>query len=130
VPNGVGKMNTKVYTGQVLPQLLKKFNTERITLCQDADSVYRLRATIKWAKDYDLDLLTLPGSSPDLLIMESLAHPIKKKFHTIRVKSKEEALGHFTDIWDNQVDQEQIAEYYNWYTKRLHECKRADEQMT
>jgi hypothetical protein len=56
-----------------------------------------LRATIEWAKDYDLDLLTLPNSSPDLLIMESLAHLIKK-FHAIRVKSKKEALRHFIDI--------------------------------
>jgi hypothetical protein len=60
----------------------------------------RLRATIEWAKDYDLDLLTLPNSLPDFLITESLAHFIKK-FHAIRVKSKEEALGHFIDIWDN-----------------------------
>ena len=87
-------------------------------------------ATIKWARDYDLNLLILPGSSPNLLIMESLAHSVKKKFHTIRVKTKEEALEHFTDIWDNQLDQEQIAEYYNWYIKRLHKCKRADGQMT
>jgi hypothetical protein len=64
VPNGVGKMNTKVYTEQVLPQLLEKFNTKRITLCQDVDLAHRSRATIKWAKDYDLDLLTLPGSLP------------------------------------------------------------------
>ena len=58
-------------------------------------------AIIKWARDYNLDLLTLPNSLPDLLIMESLVHLIKKKFHIIRVKTKEEALKHFTDIWDN-----------------------------
>ena len=123
-------MNTKAYTKQVLPQLLKKFNTKGITLYQDADLAYKLIAIIKQARDYNLDLLTLPSSLPNLLIMESLAHPIKKKFYVIRVKTKEEALEHFTDIWDNQLDQEQIAEYYNWYTKRLHECKRVDGQMT
>ena len=87
-------------------------------------------AIIKQARDYDLDLLTLPSSSPNLLIMESLAHFIKKKFYAIQVKTKEEALKYFMDIQDNQLDQEQIVEYYNWYMKCLHECKRVDRQMT
>ena len=55
-------------------------------------------AIIKWARDYNLNLLTLPNSLPDFLIMESLAYSVKKKFYTIQVKTKEEALEHFIDI--------------------------------
>ena len=91
-------MNTKVYTKQVLPQLLEKFNTEGIILCQNANSAHKSMAMIKWARDYDLDLLTLPSSSPNLLIIESLAYPVKKKFYIIQVKTKEEALENFMDI--------------------------------
>jgi len=62
--------------------------------------------------------------------MESLAYPVKKKFHSKRVEEEDTALERFIDIWENQVDQEKIAEMYSWYTKRLHECIRADGQIT
>jgi hypothetical protein len=72
----------------------------------------------------------LPSQSPDLLIIESLAHPVKKKFHLKCIEEENTALEHFIDVWENQVDQEKILEIYSWYIKRLHECIRADGQIT
>ncbi|OCK86997.1 uncharacterized protein K441DRAFT_671500, partial [Cenococcum geophilum 1.58] len=94
-------MSSKAYTEQVLPWLLLKFNIEGITLYQDADSAHKSRESLAWAKEWDLKLLTLPGLSPDLSIVESLAHPVKKKFHSKRVEEEDTALERFIDVWEN-----------------------------
>ncbi|OCK99312.1 uncharacterized protein K441DRAFT_652757, partial [Cenococcum geophilum 1.58] len=94
-------INLKVYTEQVLPWLLLKFNIKGITLCQDADSAHKLRESLAWAKEWDLKLLILPGLLPDLLIIESLAYPVKKKFHLKRVEEEDIALERFIDVWEN-----------------------------
>ncbi|OCK91905.1 uncharacterized protein K441DRAFT_663894 [Cenococcum geophilum 1.58] len=52
----------------------------------------------KGVKEWDLKLLILPSLLPDLLIIESLAHPIKKKFHLKRVKEEDIALERFIDV--------------------------------
>jgi hypothetical protein len=36
--------------------------------------------------------------------MESLAYPVKKKFHLKRVEEEDIALERFIDVWENQVD--------------------------
>ena len=100
VDNQVGKINLKAYTEQVLPWLLLKFNIKGITLYQDADLAHKLRESLAWAKEWDLKLLTLPGLLPDLLIIESLAYPIKK-FYLKRVKEKNTALERFIDVQEN-----------------------------
>ena len=130
VDNQVGKISLKAYTEQVLLWLLLKFNIKGITLYQDADSAHKLRESLAQAKEWDLKLLILPGLLLDLLIIESLAYLIKKKFYLKRVEEKDIVLERFIDIWENQVDQEKILEMYSWYTKRLHECIRANGQIT
>lgn len=129
VPNKVGKINTKAYTQQILPKLLNKFKEEGIVLCQDTDSAHKSEAIIKWAKDNGLELITLPGCSPDFSIIESLAHTIKRKFHSIRCET-EEAMAQFKKIWEEEVDQKMIQHMYSCYTKRFHDCRRANGQMT
>ncbi|OCK94880.1 uncharacterized protein K441DRAFT_659315, partial [Cenococcum geophilum 1.58] len=52
-------------------------------------------------KEWDLKLLTLPGLLLDLLIVESLAHSVKKKFHLKRVEEEDIALERFIDVWKN-----------------------------
>jgi hypothetical protein len=64
-PNG--KMTTKVYL-ELLKQL--KPDLDGIIFYQDKDSVYSSKAVAKWAKEEGIDLLTLPGKSPDFSIME------------------------------------------------------------
>lgn len=63
VPNGVGKMTTHTYTQQVLPQLLDDFHRLGLTLCQDADSAHTSNGTMKWARENNLPMITLPGVS-------------------------------------------------------------------
>ncbi|OCK90009.1 uncharacterized protein K441DRAFT_666910, partial [Cenococcum geophilum 1.58] len=94
-------ISSKAYTKQVLPWLLLKFNIKGITLCQDADLAHKLRESLAWAKEWDLKLLTLPSLLLDLSIIESLAHPIKKKFHLKRVEEEDIALERFIDVWEN-----------------------------
>lgn len=130
VPNSVGKMTTKVYTEDILPALLKDFQDQGLTLCQDADSAHTSKTTIAWAKKHGLPLLTLPGVSPDLSILESLAHPLKKAFHSRRCASEKAGLARFTQIFEEELDQKSIQYMYNYYTKRLHDCRRAKGQMT
>jgi hypothetical protein len=59
VPNEVGKITTKVYTKVILPQLMQELKDQGLTLCQDADSAHNSKATLAWAKENDLPLLTL-----------------------------------------------------------------------
>ena len=130
VPNKVGKMTTKVYTEVILPQLLDELRDQGLTLCQDADSAHNSRATIAWAKKHDLSLLTLPGVSPDFSILESMAHPLKKLFHSRYHTTEKTSLVRFTQIFEKEMDQKTIQRMYSSYTKRLHDCRRAGGQMT
>jgi hypothetical protein len=130
VPNEVGKMTTKVYTESILPQLVQDLQSQGLTLCQDADSAYVSRGTIAWAKKNSFPLISLPGVSPDFSILESMAHPLKKKFHTQRCTTEKASLARFIRIFEHEMDQKTIQNMYNSYTKRLHECRRANGQMT
>ena len=95
MPNSVGKITTKVYTTVILPAIRDELLHQGLTLCQDTDSAYTSKTTIKWAKDNRIELITLPGISPDLLILETIAHPIKKKFHTKRYTTQMASLQRF-----------------------------------
>ncbi|TVY57689.1 hypothetical protein LCER1_G002685 [Lachnellula cervina] len=108
VSNSVGKMTTKVYIEQILPLLLADFQRLGLTLIQDADSAHKSAGTIAWAKKNHLPLLTLPGVSPDFSILETLAHPLKKQFHAKRCTTENAALARFTQIFENEMDQEKI----------------------
>jgi len=130
VPNGVGKMTTKVYIEVVLPLLKEELQDQGLTLCQDADSAHTSRSTLKWAKENNLRLLTLPGVSPDFSILESMAHPLKKAFHAKRCTTEKAGLARFKQIFEEEIDQGTIQNMYDYYTKRLHDCRRAEGQMT
>ena len=130
VDNGVGKMTTQVYLRDILPQLIDELKDRGLTLCQDADSAHDSKATKAWAEKRGLPLLTLPGVSPDFSILESMAHPLKRKFHSKRCASEKAGLARFTRIFENEMDQKMIQHMYDYYTKRLWDCRRADGQMT
>ena len=49
VPNDVGKMTTEVYTGVILPLIKEDLKREGLTLCQDANSAYKSKGTLKYA---------------------------------------------------------------------------------
>jgi hypothetical protein len=130
VPNKVGKMTTKAYTEEVLPACLQDLKDRGLTLCQDADSAHTAKATEAWAEKNGLNLITLPGVSPDFSILESMAHPLKRKFHSRRCASEKAGLARFIRIFEEEMDQNTIQNMYKYYCKRLHDCRRAGGQMT
>ena len=130
VPNSVGKIITEVYIKAILPSICNKLLDQGLTLCHNADSAHTSKATIKWAKDNRIYLITLPGVSPDFSILEAIAHPIKRKFHAQRCTTERAAIARFQQLFEEEMDQYAIQNLYNWYTKRLHDCRRAGGQMT
>ena len=130
VPNSVGKMTTEVYIQHILPSIRDELLDQGLTLCHDADSAHTSKATINWAKDNRIPLITLPGVSPDFSILEAIAHPIKRKFHAQRCTTERAAIARFQQLFEEEIDQYAIQNLYNWYTKRLHDCRRAGGQMT
>ena len=129
VPNDVGKMTTKVYTSHILPSIKEDLERDGLTFCQDADSAHTSKATLKYARDNGIKLITLPGVSPDLSICETMARPLKRAFHKRRCTTEKAALARFQQVF-NEMDQGKVQELYSWYTKRLWECRRARGQMT
>jgi DDE superfamily endonuclease len=127
VPNKVGKMTAEVYV-----EILKELggDLDGITLWQDKDSAHDSKVVIDYVKARGLSIITSPGNSPDLSIMETMAHPVKKAFHSRRCASKKTALARFRKVFGEDTDQEKINEQFTWYTKRLHECIRLGGQMT
>ncbi|PQE09266.1 hmg box protein [Rutstroemia sp. NJR-2017a BBW] len=126
--NSNGKMNSRVYI-QILSQLLDEFKRDGITLCQDVDSAHKSNAVKDWADKNGFSLITLPGVSPDFSILESMAHPIKKKVHAQRSMDST-ALERFIKVFEEELNMEAILNMYQSFTIRLHSCRRANGQMT
>ena len=59
-----------------------------------------------------------------------MARPLKKKFHAKRYTIEAASKARFTQIFEEEMDQEMIQRIYDSYTKRLHDCRRANGQMT
>ena len=122
-------MTTEVYIQYVLPSIRDELLDQGLTLCHDADSAHTSKATINWVKDNRIPLITLPGVLPDFSILEAMAYPIKRKFHAQRCTIEKAVLARFEQVF-NEMDQSKVQTLYNWYTKRLHDCRRAGGQMT
>jgi hypothetical protein len=129
VLNKVGKMTSDVYITRVLPEIKEDLTSRGLTLCQDADSAHKSQAILKWAEANGIDVLTLPGNSPDLSIAETMARPIKRLFHAKRTTERS-ALIRFQRVWDEELNEKKIQRSYDYYTKRLHTVRRVKGQMT
>jgi hypothetical protein len=77
-------MTAKVYTEVILPTIKDDLLSRGLTLIQDADSAHTCKATTAWIQKHGLSIITLPGVSPDLSILELMANPIKRKFYARR----------------------------------------------
>ena len=99
--NNVGKMTTMVYIKVILPAIKEDLEREGLTLCQDADSAHTSKATLKYAEDSSIKLITLPKVSPDFSICETMARPLKRKFHARRCTTEKAALARFKHIFDD-----------------------------
>jgi hypothetical protein len=113
VPNAVGKMTTKVYTEVILPTLKDELLEQGLTLCHDANSAHTSKATKRYCADIWISLITLPGVSPDFSILESMANPIKRKFHAERYATEKAAIARFLRLFDEEMDQKTIQEMYS-----------------
>ena len=125
-------MSSKCYTEQILPILLNdpKWIRQDLTLIQDGDSGHKAKATKDWAKKNSFKIITLPSNSPDFSIIETMAAPIKRKFHAERTMTQKRALARFIEVFEYEMDQQSIQNCFDKYTKRLWECKDAKGQMT
>lgn len=112
-------MAAKVYTETVLPQIIEDYREQDLKLCQEADSAHTSQSTMSWTKNYDLSLITIPGVSPDLTILEPKAHPVEKAFHSRQCTKEKAGLTRFIQIFEKEMDQETIQRMYSKYTKRL-----------
>ena len=61
-----------------------------------------------WANEHNLTLVPLPGVSPDLSILESMAPPVKKAFHPKRCASEKVGLARSIQIFKEEIDQTTI----------------------
>jgi hypothetical protein len=123
-------MTSKVYMEVILPAIKDNLLSQGLTLIQDADSAYTCKATTTYIQKQGLYIITLPSVSPDLSILESMANPIKRKFHAQRCTIDGAVLKRFTGVFNKELDKKTIQHYYDYYTKILWDCKRAKEQMT
>jgi hypothetical protein len=110
-------MTSKVYIEVILPQLVDKLKGQGLMLCQDAGSAHVSNYIVKWAKDHNLLLFSLPRVLLDFSILETIAHPIKRKFHAQRCATEKASLARFIKISDEEVDQKTIKRLYMKYTK-------------
>ncbi|PVH68381.1 hypothetical protein DL98DRAFT_522798 [Cadophora sp. DSE1049] len=125
-----GKMNSKCYTEQILPQILDDFRSQGLILVHDSDSAHLSEETTRWVKSNNLKVLTLPGVSPDFSVFESFAAPLKKRFHAVRSASYEGALKRFHKVFMRDIPQESVQNLFNTYPRRLAACKEREGQMT
>jgi hypothetical protein len=64
--------------------------------------------TTAWAKKHSLSILTLPGVSLDLSILETEAYLVKRKFHFRRCTTQKAAMARFKRVFIEEIDQNQI----------------------
>jgi hypothetical protein len=77
-------MTTKVYISHILPLIREDLEREGLTLCQDADSTHTSKATLKYACEDNIKLITLLGVSPDFSIVETMARPLNLRELSMR----------------------------------------------
>lgn len=130
VPNKVGKMTSDVYIRTILPTIQGDLIRLGLTLCQDKDSAHNSHTTRAWAKKQSLELLTLPGCSPDFSILETLASPLKRRFHSKYCEVEPQALARFQRLFLKEMDMEMVQGLYDKYLHRFEACRIANGQMT
>ncbi|TVY89446.1 hypothetical protein LAWI1_G004083, partial [Lachnellula willkommii] len=103
VANLVGKMTAEAYIEQA----------RGLTLVQDADLAHSSKKVAEWARQHKMRILTLPGVSPDLSIIETMANTVKRLFHSKKCSIEEGAMSWFMEVWDQEMDQNTIQRSYN-----------------
>lgn len=68
--------------------------------------------------------------SPNFSLLKTYPNPPKRIFHKERSNTREQAAARFIKIFEEDIDQKKIQYLYNTYTKRFHECRDLEVQMT
>jgi len=120
--NSNGKMNTETYINTILPKLKEQILGRELVLWQDRDSAHVSRATLSWMDRNGMDYINSSTKSPDLSIMETWVHSIRRRFTARRVATAEAGVKRFYRVIE-ELDQERINRSIDLYPKRLRECK-------
>jgi hypothetical protein len=88
-------IKTKVYTKEVLLQLVTDLKLRGLTLYYDKDLSYNSKGTKAWIKKHDLSVIALPGVSPNFLVFKSMASALKRRFYYRRTTTEKAALARF-----------------------------------
>jgi hypothetical protein len=59
-----------------------------------------------------------------------MAHRLKRKFHAKQCTTEKAVIARFKQLFEEEIDQGTIQNMYNFYTKRLHDYRRAEGQIT
>lgn len=70
---------------------------------------------------HDMERLESPPKSPNLSIIETWVHSLRRKFFKRRVASGEAGVHRFYPVW-KELDPKTINKTINAYPKRLHDC--------
>lgn len=128
--NKNGKMSTECYLRDILPYLRDDLRDNGYTLFQDADGAHKSKKVLKWFQDNDIKTIINCAQSPDFSIAETEAGIVKKRFHEVKVTTKEEAEERIVKVMSEMLDQNTVCKLYDGYTERLWECKQREGQMT
>jgi hypothetical protein len=119
--NSNGKMNGRTYMSRILPLLKQEILGKELILWQDRDSAHVSKKVLDWMDLNGMDYLNSPPKSPDLSIMETWVHPLRKRFTARRVETAEAGIQRFYRVW-RKLDQEKVNKTIDAYPKRLSEC--------
>jgi hypothetical protein len=111
VPNNIGKITTKVYILYIFSFIKEDLEREGLTFCQDTNSAYTSKATLKYIQDNRIKLITLSGVSPDFSICKTIARPLKKAFYKRRYITEKAVLARFEEVF-NKIDQGKVQLLY------------------
>ena len=85
-----------------MPRRLHK--THHLTLCYNADSAYISKKATKYCLDNKILVITLSRVSLDFSILESIAHPIKRRFYAKRCAIKKAIIARFLYLFEEEMD--------------------------
>jgi hypothetical protein len=70
---------------------------------------------------HGIEYLNSPPKSPDLLIMETWVHSLRKRFTARRVETAEAGIERFYRVW-RKLDQQKVNKTIDNYPRRLSRC--------
>lgn len=100
-----GTINADRYRGilerNLLPSAAEQFGNRNFVFQQDGASCHTAKLTKKWFGDNDINVLSWPSSSPDLNIIETLWHHMKRALRNNPQRTIPDLKRKIQEIWDS-----------------------------